>query len=81
MIWIQLLEEGNVDAASTEKQRIEELQRTRRKYLEDNHIEYIPKYFRKVIDSHNKEFWVSNDTYWEIRKDPGFSKVELPILW
>ncbi|XP_069589312.1 oxysterol-binding protein-related protein 6 isoform X3 [Ranitomeya imitator] len=77
----RLLEEGNVDAASTEKQRIEELQRTRRKYLEDNHIEYIPKYFRKVIDSHNKEFWVSNDTYWEIRKDPGFSKVELPILW
>ncbi|KAG8559497.1 hypothetical protein GDO81_017359 [Engystomops pustulosus] len=77
----RLLEEGNVDAASAEKQRIEELQRTRRKYLEDNHIDYTPKYFRKVVDTHNKETWVSNDTYWELRKDPGFSKVELPTLW
>ncbi|XP_063789453.1 oxysterol-binding protein-related protein 6 isoform X3 [Pseudophryne corroboree] len=77
----RLLEEGNVEAAATEKQRIEELQRNRRKYLDDNHIEYTPKYFRKVTDAHNKETWVSNDTYWELRKDPGFSKVELPVLW
>ncbi|KAM5152361.1 oxysterol-binding protein-related protein 6 isoform 2-T2 [Mantella aurantiaca] len=77
----RLLEEGSVEAAATEKQRIEELQRTRRKYLEDNHIEYSPKYFRKVVDTHNKETWVSNDTYWELRKDPGFSKVNLPVLW
>ncbi|KAM9305874.1 oxysterol-binding protein-related protein 6 isoform 2-T2 [Gastrophryne carolinensis] len=75
------LEEGNVEAAAAEKQRIEELQRTRRKFLEDNHIEYIPKYFRKVTDAHNKETWVSNDTYWELRKDPGFNKVDLPVLW
>ncbi|XP_075685636.1 oxysterol-binding protein-related protein 6 isoform X4 [Rhinoderma darwinii] len=77
----RLLEEGNVGAAGAEKQRIEEIQRTRRKYLDDNHIEHVPKYFRKVVDTHNKETWVSNDTYWELRKDPGFSKVELPILW
>lgn len=77
----RFLEEGIVEAASAEKQRIEELQRTRRKYLDDNHIEHTPKYFRKVVDTHNKETWVSNDTYWEVRKDPGFSKVELPILW
>ncbi|XP_068101535.1 oxysterol-binding protein-related protein 6 isoform X1 [Hyperolius riggenbachi] len=77
----RFLEEGNLEAAGTEKQRIEELQRTRRKHMEDNHIEYTPKYFRKVIDAHNKETWVSNDTYWELRKDPGFSKVDLPVLW
>ncbi|XP_069839112.1 oxysterol-binding protein-related protein 6 isoform X1 [Dendropsophus ebraccatus] len=77
----RLLEEGSVEAASTEKQRIEELQRTRRKYLDDNHIDYTPKYFRKVVDAHNKEVWVSNDTYWELRKDPGFNKIELPTLW
>ncbi|XP_073489926.1 oxysterol-binding protein-related protein 6 isoform X2 [Aquarana catesbeiana] len=77
----RLLEEGNVEAAATEKQRIEELQRTKRKYLEDNHIEYMPNYFRKVVDTHNKETWVSNNTYWELRKDPGFSKVDLPVLW
>ncbi|XP_053554477.1 oxysterol-binding protein-related protein 6 isoform X1 [Bombina bombina] len=75
------LEEGNIDAAAREKQRIEELQRNRRKLLEENHVEYTPKYFRKIIDAHQKETWVSNDTYWELRKDPGFSKVDLPVLW
>ncbi|KAM4626577.1 oxysterol-binding protein-related protein 6 [Discoglossus pictus] len=77
----RLLEEGNVEAASSEKLRIEELQRNRRKLLEEEHIEYTPKYFRKVIDAHQKETWVSNDSYWELRKDPGFSKVDLPVLW
>uniref|UniRef100_A0A8C6J8Y7 Oxysterol-binding protein n=1 Tax=Melopsittacus undulatus TaxID=13146 RepID=A0A8C6J8Y7_MELUD len=69
----RLLEEGNIEAAASEKQRIEELQRGRRRYMEENNIEYRPKFF--------KEAWVTNDTYWELRKDPGFSKVEIPILW
>lgn len=25
--------------------------------------------------------WVSNNTYWELRKDPGFSKMDFPVLW
>ncbi|CAH2305848.1 oxysterol-binding -related 6 isoform X8 [Pelobates cultripes] len=77
----RLLEEGNVEAAAMEKQRIEELQRTRRKMLEEDHSEYVPKYFRKITDAHQKETWISNDTYWELRKDPGFSKLDLPTLW
>ncbi|XP_042716614.1 oxysterol-binding protein-related protein 6 isoform X5 [Chrysemys picta bellii] len=77
----RLLEEGNVEAAATEKQRIEELQRSRRRNMEENNIEYKPKFFKKVIDANQRESWVSNDTYWELRKDPGFSKVETPILW
>ncbi|XP_034641175.1 oxysterol-binding protein-related protein 6 isoform X1 [Trachemys scripta elegans] len=76
----RLLEEGNVEAAATEKQRIEELQRSRRRNMEENNIEYKPKFFKKVIDANQRESWVSNDTYWELRKDPGFSKVETPIL-
>uniref|UniRef100_A0A663MES6 Oxysterol-binding protein n=1 Tax=Athene cunicularia TaxID=194338 RepID=A0A663MES6_ATHCN len=77
----RLLEEGNVEAASSEKQRIEELQRGRRRYMEENSIEYVPKFFKKVIDANQREAWVTNDTYWELRKDPGFSKVEIPVLW
>ncbi|KAM8934729.1 oxysterol-binding protein-related protein 6 isoform 2-T2 [Pelodytes ibericus] len=77
----RLLEEGNVEAAALEKERIEELQRNRRTLLEESGTEYIPKYFQKVVDAHQKETWVSNDTYWELRKDPGFSKLDLPILW
>ncbi|XP_025907816.1 oxysterol-binding protein-related protein 6 isoform X3 [Nothoprocta perdicaria] len=77
----RLLEEGNVEAAAIEKQRIEELQRSRRRYMEENSIEYVPKFFKKVMDANQREAWVTNDTYWELRKDPGFSKVEIPILW
>ncbi|XP_061860844.1 oxysterol-binding protein-related protein 6 isoform X6 [Colius striatus] len=77
----RLLEEGNIEAAASEKQRIEELQRARRRYMEENSIEYVPKFFKKVIDANQREAWVTNDTYWELRKDPGFSKVEIPVLW
>ncbi|XP_048069884.1 oxysterol-binding protein-related protein 6 isoform X11 [Ursus arctos] len=75
------LEEGNVEAAAAEKQRVEELQRSRRRYMEENNLEHIPKFFKKVIDANQREAWVSNDTYWELRKDPGFSKVDSPVLW
>ncbi|XP_009904933.1 oxysterol-binding protein-related protein 6 isoform X4 [Dryobates pubescens] len=77
----RLLEEGNIEAAASEKLRIEELQRSRRRYMEENGIEYVPKFFKKVIDANQREAWVTNDTYWELRKDPGFSKVDIPILW
>ncbi|XP_051842095.1 oxysterol-binding protein-related protein 6 isoform X5 [Antechinus flavipes] len=77
----RFLEEGNLEAAAAEKQRVEELQRSRRRYMEENHLEHIPKFFKKVIDANQREAWVSNDTYWELRKDPGFSKVESPVLW
>uniref|UniRef100_A0A803TV34 Oxysterol-binding protein n=2 Tax=Anolis carolinensis TaxID=28377 RepID=A0A803TV34_ANOCA len=72
----RFLEEGHLEAAATEKQRIEELQRSRRRYLEENHMEHVPRFFKKVIDANQREAWVSNDTYWELRKDPGFSKIE-----
>ncbi|XP_066882481.1 oxysterol-binding protein-related protein 6 isoform X16 [Kogia breviceps] len=77
----RFLEEGNLEAAAAEKQRVEELQRSRRRYMEDNKLEHTPKFFKKVIDANQREAWVSNDTYWELRKDPGFSKVDSPVLW
>uniref|UniRef100_A0A8C2AAL9 Oxysterol binding protein-like 6 n=1 Tax=Cyprinus carpio TaxID=7962 RepID=A0A8C2AAL9_CYPCA len=75
------LEEGNVQMAAAEKQRIEEQQRNRRKWLEENNIRHQPRFFKKVMDSHQRERWVSNNTYWELRKDPGFLKLENPELW
>uniref|UniRef100_A0A673HKM0 Oxysterol-binding protein n=1 Tax=Sinocyclocheilus rhinocerous TaxID=307959 RepID=A0A673HKM0_9TELE len=77
----QYLEEGNVQMASAEKQRIEEQQRNRRKWLEENNIKHQPRFFKKVMDRNQRERWVSNNTYWELRKDPGFLKLESPELW
>ncbi|XP_028662063.2 oxysterol-binding protein-related protein 6 [Erpetoichthys calabaricus] len=75
------LEEGNVEAAALEKQRIEELQRVRRRYNDENNIKYEPRFFKKVIDSNQRERWVSNSTYWDLRKSPGFSKLDYLTLW
>lgn len=44
-------------------------------------LSFFPPFFRKVIDANQREAWVTNETYWELRKDPGFSKVDIPVLW
>ncbi|KAM5157172.1 oxysterol-binding protein-related protein 3 [Mantella aurantiaca] len=73
----RLLEEGNVEGAEAQKQRIEQLQRERRRVLEENNLEHQPRYFRKSSD----DLWVTNNTYWHLRKDPGFSKIDCAVLW
>ncbi|XP_031310928.1 oxysterol-binding protein-related protein 3 isoform X5 [Camelus dromedarius] len=73
----RFLEEGNLEEAERQKQRIEELQRERRRVLEENKVEHQPRFFRKSSD----ESWVSNGTYLELRKDFGFSKLDHPVLW
>ncbi|XP_053122447.1 oxysterol-binding protein-related protein 3 isoform X2 [Hemicordylus capensis] len=73
----RFLEEGNIEGAEEQKQRIEQLQRERRKVLEENNMEHQPKFFRKSAD----DSWVSNGTYLELRKNPGFSKLDNPVLW
>lgn len=40
------LEEGNLEMASSEKQRIEDLQRTRRKWREENDAKQEPSFFK-----------------------------------
>ena len=42
----RLLEEGNVDGAEEQKQRIEQLQRERRKVLEENNMAHKPRFFK-----------------------------------
>ncbi|XP_056375806.1 oxysterol-binding protein-related protein 3 isoform X2 [Hyla sarda] len=73
----RLLEEGNVDGAEAQKQRIEQLQRERRRVFEENNLEHQPRFFRKSSD----DTWMTNGTYWQLRKDPGFAKLDSPILW
>ncbi|EPQ05732.1 Oxysterol-binding protein-related protein 3 [Myotis brandtii] len=42
----RFLEEGNVEEAEVQKQRIEQLQRDRRRVLEENNVEHQPRFFR-----------------------------------
>uniref|UniRef100_A0A8C1TSK8 Oxysterol-binding protein n=1 Tax=Cyprinus carpio TaxID=7962 RepID=A0A8C1TSK8_CYPCA len=73
----RLLEEGDIAGAEEQKERIEVLQRERRRVLQENNITYSPRFFKRAED----DSWVSNGTYWDLRKDPGFSKLEIPVLW
>uniref|UniRef100_A0A671XYW4 Oxysterol-binding protein n=1 Tax=Sparus aurata TaxID=8175 RepID=A0A671XYW4_SPAAU len=73
----RLLEEGNTEGAEEQKQRIEQLQRERRKVLQDNSMTHQPRFFKKS----NNDTWVSNNSYWEQRRDPGFTKMDFPVLW
>uniref|UniRef100_UPI0037E829FE oxysterol-binding protein-related protein 3 n=1 Tax=Semicossyphus pulcher TaxID=241346 RepID=UPI0037E829FE len=73
----RLLEEGDLEAAEEQKQRIEQLQRERRRLLEESNVTHQPKFFRKSQD----DLWVSNNTYWELRKDPDFTHIDFPTLW
>jgi len=41
----RLLEQGKVDEADAEKQRIEQIQREQRKKREEDNIEYSPLWF------------------------------------
>uniref|UniRef100_A0AAZ3PUG7 Oxysterol-binding protein n=1 Tax=Oncorhynchus tshawytscha TaxID=74940 RepID=A0AAZ3PUG7_ONCTS len=75
---LRCLEEGNIEGAEEQKQRIELLQRERRKVLEENNMTHKPRFFKKSKD----DTWLSSNTYWEQRKDPGFSSREdFPVLW
>lgn len=37
--------------------------------------------FRKSRDSCGRDVWITNETYWKLREDPGFSSLENPQLW
>lgn len=73
----RLLEEGNTEGAEEQKQRIEQLQRDRRRVLQDNNMTHQPRFFKKS----RNDTWISNNLYWEQRRDPGFSQVDFPVLW
>ncbi|XP_053570127.1 oxysterol-binding protein-related protein 3 isoform X1 [Bombina bombina] len=73
----RFLEEGNVEGAEMQKQRIEQLQRERRRVLEENNLEHQPRFFRKS----NDDSWVTNGSYWQLRRDPGFIKLDSPVIW
>ncbi|XP_064421684.1 oxysterol-binding protein-related protein 7 [Latimeria chalumnae] len=77
----RLLEDGNVDAAELQKQRIEQLQRDRRKVMEENRLSHQPRFFRRHVGESGKESWVSNGLYWKLRSNPGFAKLDNPVLW
>lgn len=121
-VWTpRYLEEGNIQAAEAQKRRIEQLQRDRRKVMEENNIVHQARFFRsspspsapveapvlpagphqhlqpasvwmltllfhalfrrRQTDGSGKEWWVTNNTYWRLRAEPGYGNLDGAVLW
>ncbi|KAF2726068.1 oxysterol binding protein [Polychaeton citri CBS 116435] len=62
------MEEGEYDFAATEKNRLEEGQRARRRIREAKGDDFTPRWFTKgKHPTTGEEYWVFNHEYWKIR--------------
>lgn len=66
------MEDGEYDLAATEKTRVEEKQRAKRREREARGEEFVPRWFHKgKCDVTGEEYWASNRKYWQRREDVG----------
>ncbi|CAI4210829.1 unnamed protein product [Parascedosporium putredinis] len=62
------MEDGEYDLAATEKNRLEEAQRARRRIRESQGEEFVPAWFTKArCEITGEEYWKFNGEYWERR--------------
>jgi len=66
------MEEGAYDVAATEKNRLEEAQRARRRAREEKGLEFVPAWFSKSrCDVTGEDYWKFSGRYWEQREQAG----------
>lgn len=62
------MEDGEYDLAATEKNRVEEKQRAKRREREARGEEFVPRWFEKRRDEvTGEEYWRFNGRYWRVR--------------
>lgn len=62
------MEDGEYDLAATEKNRVEEKQRAKRREREEHGEEFHPHWFTKAVDEvTGEEYWKFNGEYWKMR--------------
>lgn len=71
------MEDGEYDFAASEKHRVEEKQRGKRREREMKGEEFIPKWFAKgKCPVTGEEYWVTNGKYWECREGHNWAVCE-----
>ena len=69
------MEDGDYELAATEKNRVEEKQRAKRREREAKGEEFVPKWFQKGrCEVTGEEYWVFNGKYWKVREEVGNGK-------
>lgn len=63
------MENGEYDLAAIEKNRVEEMQRAKRREREAKGDEFVPRWFSKGKCSiTGEEYWISDGEYWRMRE-------------
>lgn len=76
------MEDGEYDFAATEKNRVEEKQRRKRREREAAGEEFVPRWFNKSKDATTgEEFWLFNGEYWRERANAGSGEVADSEKW
>ncbi|KAI4273377.1 MAG: hypothetical protein LQ337_004672 [Flavoplaca oasis] len=71
------MEDGEYDLAATEKNRVEEKQRAKRREREEKGEEWVPRWFEKARDEvTGEEFWRCTGDYWRCREKGEWTRVE-----
>ena len=71
------MEDGEYDFAATEKNRVEEKQRAKRRQREAEGAGYEPRWFRKeTCGITGEEFWRADGGYWAMREEVGKGEGE-----
>jgi predicted PolB exonuclease-like 3'-5' exonuclease len=71
------MEDGEYDFAASEKHRVEEKQRAKRREREKNGEEFVPQWFQKAkCPVTGEEYWQSTGEYWRCREVSDWSKSE-----
>ncbi|PGH16926.1 hypothetical protein AJ80_04994 [Polytolypa hystricis UAMH7299] len=71
------MEDGEYDFAASEKHRVEEKQRAKRREREKKGEEFVPKWFQRgKCDITGEEYWVPNGNYWKSRESGDWSACE-----
>jgi oxysterol-binding protein 1 len=71
------MEDGEYDFAATEKNRVEEKQRKKRREREAVGEEFVPRWFSKGrCEITGEEYWVFNHEYWRIRDEVANGKAK-----
>lgn len=63
------MEDGEYDFAATEKTRVEEKQRAKRREREEKGEEFVPRWFKKTVcETTGEEYWGFDGGYWAERR-------------
>lgn len=78
---LRYLEDGNLNKAQEYKDKLEHLQKQRKKERDERGESYEPRWFKCDSSDPNNLSFAFTGEYWKQRRDPGFRNMTFVDLW